>query len=339
MSRSPPLRFLVLLLAGWTGLRAAWLAPGWWSEPAEADATPPAPERRPEVASPRTAKPLEPPPRRHFQHPAPVGRPGRAGRAPAAFAERVGAEPAGPPWRILPWKLGQHASAERRPAVSAGRGAGPTAAKAAAPRWSFSAWSLLRQGDGPTLVPGGTLGASQAGARALFRLNDDSSRPLAVAIRLSSPVRRPAGAEAALGVDWRPSRRLPLHLLAERRQGLGREARSAFGLTLHGGVSDAPLAGLRIDAYAQAGIVGARSRDLFGDGAVRLSLPIGRFRAGAGAWAAAQPGLARLDLGPQASLRLPLAGRDVMLAVDWRRRVAGGARPGSGPALTMATDF
>jgi hypothetical protein len=219
-------------------------------------------------------------------------------------------------------------------------GIGPAASPRAAPsRWSFAAWTFLRRGDAPALGPGGTLGGSQAGAVARFRINEDAARPLALAMRLSSPLRRPAGAEAAVGIDWQPSRRLPLHLLAERRQGLGREGRSAFGLTLYGGIGDAPLAGLRVEAYAQAGIVGTRSRDLFGDGALRLSLPLGRARLGAGAWAAAQPGVARLDLGPQASLRFPLAGRNVAVAADWRLRAAGNARPGSGPTLTIATDF
>jgi hypothetical protein len=149
-----------------------------------------------------------------------------------------------------------------------------------------------------------------------------------------------SGAEAALGVDWKPLRRLPVHLLAERRQALGPDGRSAFAVTLYGGVSDSPAGPFRIDAYAQAGIVGARSRDGFADGSLRVSLPLGgRIRFGAGAWAAAQPGLARLDLGPQAALRLPVAGRSVTLAADWRVRVAGNAEPGSGPTLTLATDF
>ncbi|MEA3066396.1 MAG: hypothetical protein QOJ27_2857, partial [Sphingomonadales bacterium] len=34
MSPSPPLRFLVLLVAGWTAFRAALLAPAWWTPPA-----------------------------------------------------------------------------------------------------------------------------------------------------------------------------------------------------------------------------------------------------------------------------------------------------------------
>jgi hypothetical protein len=62
-------------------------------------------------------------------------------------------------------------------------------------------------------------------------------------------------------------------------------------------------------------------------------------RFGAGAWAAAQPHVSRVDIGPHAELRLPLPGTNASLAADWRFRVAGNARPGSGPALTLAADF
>jgi hypothetical protein len=30
---------------------------------------------------------------------------------------------------------------------------------------------------------------------------------------------------------------------------------------------------------------------------------------------------------------------NVKVHVDWRQRIAGNARPGSGPALTLASDF
>lgn len=110
-------------------------------------------------------------------------------------------------------------------------------------------------------------------------------------------------------------------------------------MTAYGGFDDLALGRLRLDAYAQAGVVGLRRRDGFVDGALRLSLPAGRFRMGAGAWAAAQPGVARLDVGPQLSLRLTVGGASVAVAADWRLRVAGSARPGSGPALTLATSF
>lgn len=341
MSRSPPLRFLLLLLAGWTGVRAAWLAPGWWARPAEAVGAPSA--GRPgsgAAVSPSISKPAVRPRLRTVAAPALRKSLVRPIPVPRSLAARpAAARPyEAPLWPALPWRLPARDRSERRVAPAA-RDARPSTGSAAASRWSFAAWSFLRQGDAPALAPGGILGGSQAGALARFRINRDPARPLALAVRLSSPLRRSAGAEAAVGIDWQPSRLLPLHVLAERRERLGSEGRSAFGLTFHGGVNDAPLAGLRVEAYAQAGIVGTRSLDLFGDGALRLSVPLGRVRLGAGAWAAAQPGLARLDLGPQASLRLPLAGRNVAAAADWRLRAAGNARPGSGPTLTFATDF
>lgn len=97
---------------------------------------------------------------------------------------------------------------------------------------------------------------------------------------------------------------------------------------------------LLIDAYAQAGVVGIRSRDGFVDGAVRLGIPIGdRIRLGVGGWGALQPGASRADFGPQASYRLSTLGGTARISAEWRMRVAGDARPGSGPALTLATDF
>lgn len=59
-------------------------------------------------------------------------------------------------------------------------------------------------------------------------------------------------------------------------------------------------------------------------------------KAGAGAWGAAQSGVTRLDVGPQASVRFPA---NLTLAADWRFRVAGDAAPASGPTLTLSTDF
>jgi hypothetical protein len=39
------------------------------------------------------------------------------------------------------------------------------------------------------------------------------------------------------------------------------------------------------------------------------------------------------------ALVLPMGGAFVSGAIDWRIRVAGNARPRSGPTLTLATDF
>jgi hypothetical protein len=323
MSRSPPLRFLVLVLAGWTGIRAAWLAPEWWTGPAGADPRP----RTDGAAELRTiaAAPLPGPSSPDlFARVRRIAPPSAARREPAEAATGLPASLAPRP-AILVRSVLRYAPApegDRRDSAEPLPGAAGPAPAGRRSRWSFATWSFLRKGEATPLAAGGLLGGSQAGARIAYRLNPDRARPLALTARLTSTLRRPGAAEAALGLDWQPSSRVPIHLLGERRQRLGRDGRSAFGITLYGGVGDAPLGPLRVEAYAQAGIVGARSLDPFGDGAVRLSLPLGgRLRLGAGAWAAAQPGAARLDLGPQASLRLSLAGRSVTVAADWRQRL------------------
>lgn len=338
MRPSPPLRFLAVVIGGWTALRAALLAPAWWTAPAAPGTASPV-----ELgATARSARDLGvEAPLRAMPSPTPPRRLAEAGRPPSAFAADEARVPsatqvdhAGPQ---PPPVLGAALPVSRPPSPSPIAGPKPPPV---APRWSLYGWTFVRPGRASSLAPGGMLGGSQAGLRATYRLNPDSGRPVAISARLASPLGGRAGAEAALGLDWRVSRRLPVHLLAERRQRLGREGRSAFGVTVYGGISEAPLGPFRVDAHAQAGIVGARSRDRFADGSLRASLPLGdRARLGAGAWAAAQPGVARLDLGPQATLRLPVAGRNLIVAADWRLRVAGNARPGSGPALTLSTDF
>ena len=83
--------------------------------------------------------------------------------------------------------------------------------------------------------------------------------------------------------------------------------------------------------------MGVRSRDLFADGGMTVMRPVmGRFSAGAGVWAGAQPGLYRVDAGPRISMRVR---HNMRVDVDWRQRLAGRAEPGSGPAITLAADF
>jgi hypothetical protein len=203
-------------------------------------------------------------------------------------------------------------------------------------RWSGSAWLLARGDLGqPSLAPGGTLGGSQAGGRLMYRLD----RHWSLSARAYVPLRRPAGAEIAAGLDWRPFASIPVSLLAERRQAIGSEGRSAFSITAYGGFSQALGSRFRIDGYAQAGFVGLRSRDAFVDGSLRAVAALGRFELGAGAWGGAQPGASRLDVGPSLSYRLPVARNNVRIEADWRFRIAGEALPTSGPAVVIATDF
>jgi hypothetical protein len=211
-------------------------------------------------------------------------------------------------------------------------------------RWSGSAWAFLRGGGrATTLSPGGQIGGGQAGARMLYRLDDGGH--LSAAARISTAIGGARQTEAAVGLDWKPIASLPVHLMAERRIAIDRGGRNAFTLGAAGGVDDVKVApGWRLDAYGEAGVVGARRRDLYADGAARIARAIGlggdtSLALGGGAWGAAQPGAARLDVGPSVVLRLPVEHHTVAVALDWRERVLGHARPGSGVALTVATDF
>lgn len=219
----------------------------------------------------------------------------------------------------------------------------PTVVPRAAGRWSGSAWLLARDDRVLPTAGVGLLGGSQTGARLAWRVNGDPARPVSLTGRLSSPLRR-QGSEAAMGVEWQPVRGLPVRLLAERRQRLGGDGRSAFALLAHGGVSDRSVgAGWTLDAYAQAGVVGARRGDLFADGGATIVRPLGSgtggLAAGGGVWGNAQPGVARLDVGPRVTTTFAAGDRPVRASLDWRFRVAGEAAPSSGPALTLATGF
>jgi hypothetical protein len=350
-----PLRFLAGICLGWIALRAGilWLAP--WGARAAETAT---------VSTPWANAPLR-------GAPPPAASPARGSAVMASAAASASLVPAiarsspdGPrPAASFPAGLMATTETVQAAVVAPRRAATNLVARetsravAASPvasppaflparaeggrRWSLSGWAFVRPGGGVPLAPGGMLGGSQAGMRGTYRIAG-AQAPLALSLRASAPIEHPRGAEAALGLDWKPLPRVPLHVLAERRQKIGPEGRSAFGITVYGGVDAVPLGPLRVDGYGQAGMVGIRRRDLFADGAVRAGLPLGRgghLQVGAGAWAAAQPGVARVDVGPHVEARLRLGPSSASLSGDWRFRVAGNARPGSGPALTLATDF
>jgi hypothetical protein len=341
MSGAAPLRFLGLVLGGWVAARAALLAPGLWP----AMATAPAPKITPRFLDSAAASPAYP----HRPDALMRVEPAKPASAESTLIKLAGAveersEAARPTdfAGLVSPVLSSIAAVERPRPGEASASPLPLPNIAAPPlglpgRWSVSAWTLVRRGEGRQLAPGGTLGGSQAGARMTYRLRDR----LFLSGRFYTPLNDSAGAEAALGVEWQPLRTLPVRLLAERRQAVGRDGRSAFALLAHGGVSEQPLVGpVMLDAYVQAGMVGLKSRDGFADGAARLAVPVaGDVSVGLGAWGAVQPGVSRLDVGPHASYRLPAFGDRIRVSAEWRVRVAGDARPGSGPALTLSTDF
>ena len=373
MSRS--IRFIALGLAAWVGVRAMSLGliPGGeaiaFDRAARAQtALPPvvATEFAPVEPVAATALPPAYPPQAYA--PFPQGYPVPYG-VPVAFAAGVSRGPAVlRPAASLYWRESPDDAAAFRLAPGATRFAGnplpleqwPLAAAARGPgapparraqstpaemiraipgidRLSMSAWAMMRRDPGsPSLATNGQLGGSQAGTRLLWRFD----RRFAASLRSSAPIGGvQRNAEVALGLRWQPSARIPVALTAERRQSFGRDkGRSAFALFAEGGVYDRPIiAGFNLDAYLQAGVVGVRDHAAFVDGSATLTRPLWRqFSAGFGVWGGAQPGLARLDAGPRATMRL---GRSMRVHLDYRHRFAGQAAPGSGPVLTLAGDF
>lgn len=227
-----------------------------------------------------------------------------------------------------------------RPVEQAARIPAPPAmlAPRAAPnRWQASAWFVTRRGAG---AGGAMLGGDQAGLRVARTL--DRRGRLALYARASAPLSG-TGRELALGVEWQPWR-APMRFMAEQRIALDR-GKSGPAVAVVAGVTgvDLPFA-FELEAYGQAGAVKRARIDPFADGAVRVTRDVAsagdaRLALGAGAWGAAQREAARVDIGPTAVTTLPVSGQTLRIAIDWRERVAGNARPGSGPALTLGADF
>jgi hypothetical protein len=342
---APPLRFLTVVVGGWVCARAAVLAPDWLTEEVKAS-EPPLPRARllplPAIApAPKAAN-------------TPLLAPSVATVALAVgriAPEEPSATPA--PALALSFTSGQLAVVPAAPAPEFEKAAvmdvtpsatveapfeqpQPIAAALAqqSPALAVSGWGIVREGGGSDLATGGVLGGSQIGARATYRV----TQSLALSGRVSAPLKGD-GAELGVGIEWQPVAGVPVKLLAERRQAIGDEGRSAFAVLAHGGVSGVKVAGaVTADAYVQAGVVGARERDMFVDGAAKVSLPVSNeVSVGAGAWGAAQPGVSRLDVGPHVTLTLP--GAKVKVSAEFRVRIAGDAEPGTGPAITLATDF
>ena len=329
---SRPLRFLGTVIGGWIGVRALLLWPVSQVAPPLIQAI--APPALAEVAS------AAPPTRASAVPTSATGRIGR--RTVLKFGRRL---QSGATATRLPIAGSIEASAfapaeaenlpggtPPMPSLPAGTDRPPTFELS---RWSGSAWAILRP-DGRATPFASQLGGSQAGARIAYAV--DGARRVAVYARASSAIDA-RQKEAAVGVDWRPTR-APVHLVAEQRIGI-EGVRSGFAVGAVGGVGPTQLAGpVRVEGYAQAGVIFRDGREGYVDGSVRTTIAAGkRIDLGLGAWGGAQKGAARLDVGPTIGVTLPVERHALRLAIDWRQRVAGDARPGSGPALSLGTDF
>ena len=366
----PSLRFLVIALVGWAGVRAATLdsLPGaelFRIAPSEARVPPIVPTQFAPVepVAPAPADPAAmmsgypmaygPMPYGPMQSPAPfvirpVVLPVQYASQPAPPQAAAFAPPEQPYTAPIAglddWSLSQLAQLSlpgARPSAIP-----PTQSVPATPpvrkldRVQLTAWALLRGQQGQPLGPsslasGGQLGGSQAGARLAIH----ATPQIAGVLRTSSDVGR-RGGEIAGGVRVQPVSGIPLWLTAERRQRIGRlsTGRNAFALFAETGLYQTPLPWhFELDAYLQGGMVGIRSRDAFADGAIAVSRPVyGRFSAGVGIWGGMQPGLYRLDAGPRVSMQVR---NNVRVHLDWRQRLVGNSLPGSGPALTLSGNF
>ena len=354
MRRGRPLRFLATTIGGWTAIRVALL----WPPAAQVVAVAPhagAAERFDAVAGLRDGVlrlPVTPWPELDR-----TAAPNRLRTLAPARSREHGSTPDGASRHLLALAAlvrfgpaiatGQDASGAAAPGpIAPGTAPGvppPLRPGPIAPgrgRLAGSAWLIARGGSNRDPLAG-QLGGSQAGARLTYAL--DRGRRLALSARVAGPIAGGGGTEAAVGLDWQPTR-APLHLLVEQRVPLD-GGRGGPAVLMLGGIGPVAVArGLRVEAYAQAGAVARGAVEGFGDGAARLTTPLGapgglRVDLGLGAWGGIQRGARRLDIGPTLGAAVPVGARAIRLTLDWRQRVAGNARPGSGPALSIGTDF
>ncbi|MDJ0275304.1 hypothetical protein QLH51_00600 [Sphingomonas sp. 2R-10] len=331
-ARGRPLRFLALVTVGWVGMRVTLL----WPEgvppehrvrlalPEVAPVAAVAPVRLPapaawrpvSVAAMAGRRTVPTMPAAHRLSPDRV-RPVEPARVQLALLALAGFGSAEPLHPILPPPIRLRPGGERRMTVSL--------------------WALARPGSatgGPVQLGGG-----QAGVR--VRMPVDADGRAAVAARLATPLAGP-GREAALGIEWRPVA-ASVAVVVERRVALDR-GQGGTGLGLIAGVDRMLPGRLGVEAYGQAGAVARDGIEPYADGAARVLRPVATIggsalKLGIGSWGGAQRGAMRVDIGPSLVAAIPVGRSAMRLSVDWRQRIAGNAAPGSGPALTLGSDF
>lgn len=340
--RGRPLRFLAVVAGCWSGLRVAMLWPDGASLPQAIEAAfPIAVASRSEVVPTPLLRPGVP----AVAASGPIARGHVAGDGAGRVALRPGVR-----GRIDLAVLGLVHFGPEQPVDAPDARDGmfrPVAQVVATPftppvqpatgRWQASGWMMTRRG---AMAGGPMLGGDQLGVRIGYRA--DARRGITLYARATAPL-GVAGRELAAGVSWRPTA-LPVEVAAEYRVGLdGTGGGPAIGVA--GGVDGVRVPhGFRLEAYGQAGAIWRERAEPFADAMVRVTRPLDLrpvtgLALGGGVWGAAQRGVVRLDVGPSAVARVPLGDRAVRVALDWRERVAGDARPGSGPALTIGADF
>lgn len=332
-----PIRFLAAVALGWIGIRVTLLWPQNGSLPQAIREIMP---RMSHVAPGAIVAPVQALPAVEFRavRVVPLARPPITARStrvgmPKMHHQRTGTALPARAQDSIPAILGGAAVTSLAGAVQ------PDRLYFSPSRWSGSAWLVARAGTGLGAAPGGSqLGGGQAGIRLAYML---FPKPRIAAVARAVTPLRGKGAELSLGLEWQPLR-APFRLVAEHRFGLDGTP-GGPGLGAVTGYDGAIARNFRLESYGQAGAIRRTRTEPYADGAVRITRGVTeggvRLALGAGAWGAVQRDAARLDLGPSVTLALPVSGQNVRLALDWRQRVAGDARPGSGLALTLGSDF
>ena len=358
-----PLRFLGAVLGGWVALRlgAVALLPLWeMEEPLVASSDQPSRQ----LLTPRAAgSPFgsgsqgEPGARGvpAYRPQPPLSPPASAQIVPSAvqagglLPPRTAAPPPDlalsgstePPSSHAP--LASSASASLAPAT---RTDSPASSAVHSSPWSFTAWALWRRDGASGLAQAPLLGGSQGGVRLDYRIWTAGSRSISLYGRVTRALERPTAEQVALGISLRPVEAVPISLLIERRQKLGRGSGSGFAFMAAGGIGPKEISRrVELEGYAQGGVVTLPGSTGFADGRFSLAYRLTRRESGPGLAigvalsGSTQTGVSRLDVGPEVRLRLPVAKGRLRLSAEWRERIAGAARPSSGPALGLVADF
>ncbi len=214
-------------------------------------------------------------------------------------------------------------------------------------RWSADGWLFLRPGgqSGQAGLP--TYGASQAGAILRYRLAAGDPHQAVAYLRTVAALNGSRQKETAAGIAARPVPALPVVGAAELRATSDRFGSRARPVIM--AYTELPAVdvggGWSGEVYLQGGYVAGQAATGFVDGQVRLDRQLARIgkahlRAGGGLWGGAQEGASRLDAGPTVQLVAPLSQQVfARVGLDWRFRIAGHAKPASGPALTLSAGF
>lgn len=214
-------------------------------------------------------------------------------------------------------------------------------------RFSAYAYSFIRPGaleTGALVSAAPQYGGGQSGVIATYRLVGGVRRNVSLLGRVSLAHGAQEAPEFSTGLRIKPLSNIPVTLSAEHR--LLANQKDVTALYAAGSIEDIKLpAQFMAQSYAQAGIILGRQSNQFYDAGMRIDravikTAIGQINVGIGGWTGGQRGGGRLDIGPALRAEVTVGSMPrINITADWRFRVAGNAKPDSGPAITISTGF